>query len=1195
MITKLECVTDNIKILRNLVLILFLCIETSVLSQELIINEIMSSNTSAVMDEDGDYSDWLEIYNYGSVPVNLNGYGLSDDSSLPYMWIFPDITLEPDDYLLVFASDKDRADIPADYNTIIDWGDQWKYLFVESQPPADWKEIGFDDTGWTTGPSGFGYGDGDDATVIENARTIYLRKTFDITDKSAIASAILHMDYDDGFVAYINGTEIARAAMGEPGSPTYWYVFSDYDHEALIYTGGSPERFDIDLGGNLLQDGINVLAIEVHNVSETSSDMTAIPFLTVGGPGITEGYVPEILNMDKQSYLHTNFKIKSEGDTIILTSSGGQQVDEIFTDTITSDISRGRKPDGSDDWYYFNEPTPGASNTTTAYSALTHSLPVVSHPGGLYSAAFNLTMTSDIQNDTIYYTMDGSIPDKNSYMYTAPINISGTTTLRARIIRSSEISAAVFSCTYIFLGREYELPVISLFTDPYNLWDEDYGIYVMGNSASSEFPHFGANFWEDWERPAHIELYEPDGRLGFSIDAGIKIFGGWSRGFDQKSVSVFARRKYGYSDINYIVFKEKAISEFEALVFRNSGNDWMNTMFRDGMMTSLVRPLGIDVQAFRPAVLFLNGEYWGIHNIREKVNEHFVASNHNIDADSVELLENNGEPIVGSPQHYSDMIDFVSNNSLTVTDNYEYVKTLMNVDNFIKYEFSQIYFNNTDWPGNNIKFWRAANNGGKWHWIMFDTDFGFGIWDTQDYNDNTLAFALEPNGSGWPNPAWSTLLLRKLIENQSFRHSFINQFADHLNTTFQPDAVIAHINSITDIIDSEISYHYPLYGENKGNWEYDVERMKTWAQNRVPKVRNHIRSQFSLPGTRNITVNTEPEGAGQIKVNTIYPGYYPWSGVYFTNVPIELKAIAKEGYRFTEWTGDIISGDAVISVNPAADFSFTAQFEKDFSTLKPVVFNEINYNSYPSFNTGDWVELYNRGEQTIDISGWIFKDSDEVHSYIIPSGTVLSQGDYIVLCRDMSAFTTFYPGFTNLEGNFNFGLSSEGECIRLYNSNVELEDSVCYGISAPWPSEPCGHGPTLELIDPFLDNTLATSWKASGSNGTPGKTNGMVVNIPEISASAAYKENPVKVYPNPFSTVLNIIFGLSYDDEAKISVYNINGELKHIIKYSGNYEGLHNIIWDGTDKYGNKLPDGLYLIRIETRYYQSAQKVLFLK
>lgn len=1186
---------SNFKVIRNLLLMLCFFCSISVLPQELVINEVMSSNTLTLADEDGDFCDWIEIYNYGAVPVDLNGYGLSDHKSVPYMWIFPDITIQAGEYLVVFASDKDRTDIPANYNTIIDWGDQWKYRFVESQPPADWNEISFDDSGWSDGPSGFGYGDGDDATVIDNARTVYLRKTFDITDASGVTSAILHMDYDDGFVAYINGTEIARAAMGEPGSPTYWDVFTDYNHEALIYAGGNPEKFDIDLSGSLLQDGTNVLAIEVHNVSEGSSDFTAIPFLTVGGPGITAGYVAEILNLIGETYLHTNFKISSNGDSIILTSSTAQLVDEIFTDTITADISLGRKPDAADNWYYFDEPTPGGPNTTDVYSAVTHSLPIPSHPGGLYTSTLNLTLTSPFPGDTIYYTLDGTIPDINSNVYTTAINISGTTMLRAKIIRSNEISAAVLSSTYIFFERECDLPVISLFTDPYNLWDVDYGIYAMGNNASNDFPYFGANFWEDWERPAHIELYEPDGTQSFSVDAGIKIFGGWSRGQPQKSVSVFARRKYGDPNISCTVFKEKAVSEFEALVFRNSGNDWMNTMFRDGMLTSLVRNFGIDVQAFRPAVMFLNGEYWGIHNIREKVNEHFVASNHNVDADSVELLENNGEPIVGSGQHYSDMIDFVSNNNLATTSNYEYVKTLMDVDNFIKYELSQIYFNNQDWPGNNIKFWRSTNNGGKWHWILFDTDFGFGIWNVQDYMYNTLDFALEPNGPSWPNPQWSTLLLRRLTANMTFRNSFINQFADHLNTTFQPDAVIAHINSITDIIDSEIYYHYPHYGETYRDWDNQVEGMKTYAQNRVPHVRNHIQDQFSLPGTKSITVNTQPSGSGQVKVNTIYPESYPWDGVYFMDVPVELKAVPKEGYRFTGWTGDIESEDTVISADPATYSSFTAQFEKDFSTLSPVIFNEINYNSHPSFNTGDWVELYNRSEQAVDISSWLFKDSDDAHIYVIPNGTVLTSGNYIVLCRDLANFTSHYPEISNRNGNFNFGLSTEGECIRLYNNTGQLEDSVHYGVLAPWPSEPCGNGPTLELIDPFLDNTLASSWTASLSNGTPGTVNNQYVNIKEITTAAVYSDSPANVYPNPFRTTLNILVNMDYDDEARISIYNINGELKHIITYSGNYEGVHNISWDGMDKYGNRLPDGLYLIRIETKNYQSAEKVLFLK
>jgi uncharacterized repeat protein (TIGR02543 family) len=1185
----------NFILLITILIILYLASGIRAYAQGLVINEVMSSNNSTLVDEDGDYSDWIEIYNPGGSPVNLSGYGLTDHTEDPYMWVFPDITIDAGGYMVVFASDKNRRDIPANYNTIINWGDQWKYRYENSQPPADWNELGFNETGWYTGPSGFGYGDDDDATVIENARTVYLRKTFNITDASALTSAILHMDYDDGFVAYINGTEIARMAIGEPGTPTYWEMWTDYDHEARIWQGGNPERFDINLGGSLLQDGTNVVAIEVHNVSETSSDFTAIPFLTVGGPGISGGYVPEILDIVQETYLHTNFRIKSKGDTIILTTPGGTTLDELFTGTIPADISMGRKPDASGSWYYFDEPTPGQSNTTYGYSGITSDMPVLSHQGGLYSNAFNLVMTSSSWNDTIYYTLDGTIPDKSSNRYTGPIHISGTTILRARLVRNNEMSSSVLSCAYIFIGRDCKLPVISVFSDPYNLWDVNFGIYATGNNASTEFPYFGANFWEDWERPAHIELCEPDGSLDFSVDAGIKIFGGWSRGNPQKSLSVFARKQYGYPEIEYRVFNEKPISKFEALVFRNSGNDWMSTMFRDGMMTSLVRPLGIDVQAFRPAILFLNGSYWGIHNIREKVNEHFIASNHNIDPDSVDLLENSGNVIVGDGQHYYDMIDFVTNNSLANTANYEYIKTQMDVDNFIKYQFSQIYFNNRDWPGNNIKFWCEANNKGKWRWIMFDTDFGFNIGSSTDQYLNTLSFALEANGPGWPNPPWSTLLFRKLVQNQQFRNSFINQFADHLNTTFQPGAVIAHINSIIDKIYPEITYHYDQWGEPIGNWEDDVDRMKTFARERVGACRDHILQQWSLTGSRSITVNTTPELSGQIKVNTIYPPHYPWSGIYFTDVPIELKAVPKEGYRFIGWTGDIDSDEPLISVNPSANYSFTAQFEKDFSTLNPVIINEINYNSHPSFDSEDWVELYNRGDLSEDISGWIFKDSEDAHMYVIPANTVLSPGDFVVLSRDIIAFATQYPSITRIKGNFNFGLSSGGECIRLYNGSGRLEDSVCYGVSAPWPSEPCGHGPTLELIDPYLDNTLPESWTASASHGTPGVVNGAYTSIPEIRASEIYAGNQVNVYPNPFNTIADIYVNMSPNEKARISIYNINGELKQILTCHGAFEGIHKISWDGTDFYGNSLPDGLYLIRIETSKYQTSRKVLLLK
>ena len=164
-------------------------------------------------------------------------------------------------------------------------------------------------------------------------------------------------------------------------------------------------------------------------------------------------------------------------------------------------------------------------------------------------------------------------------------------------------------------------------TDPGNFFDIDSGIYVFGNEAdTTEYPYWGSNFWEDWERPIHVEFYEPDGELGFNVDAGVKIFGSWSRLFPQKSLAIFARGRYGYDEINYQIFPDISINSFQAFVLRNSGQDWGHTFFRDAMMQSLTaEATNVDVQAYRPAMVMLNGEIWGIHNIREKFNEHYIA------------------------------------------------------------------------------------------------------------------------------------------------------------------------------------------------------------------------------------------------------------------------------------------------------------------------------------------------------------------------------------------------------------------------------------------------------------------------------------------------------------------------------------------------------------------------------------------
>ena len=234
------------KIIQILVLFIMLFFVEDINAQQIFINEIMSSNGITIADEDGDFSDWIEIYNDESTAVDLSGYGLSDDASEPYKWIMPSLTIAPKDHLIIFASDKNRSEYVRHWETVIDWGDDWKYRLGTSEPPVSWKNLGYDDQSWLSGPSGFGFGDDDDSTITPTtANSVYIRKTFSVQDTSDIKMVVLHVDYDDAFVAYLNGVEIARANIGTVNvPPPYNESATDFTEPVIIY-GGRPNTYII--------------------------------------------------------------------------------------------------------------------------------------------------------------------------------------------------------------------------------------------------------------------------------------------------------------------------------------------------------------------------------------------------------------------------------------------------------------------------------------------------------------------------------------------------------------------------------------------------------------------------------------------------------------------------------------------------------------------------------------------------------------------------------------------------------------------------------------------------------------------------------------------------------------------------------------------------------------------------------------
>ncbi len=1171
-------------------------------AQQIRINEVMSSNQKSFYDEDQDTPDWIELYNGTNEAVNLAGYGISDDVNIPYKWIFPEILLEPRKFIILAASGKDRKTPPLFWESVITSNDTFRYSIPHADP-GPWRNPEFNDNAWTEGRSGFGYGDEDDATVVPfGTITVLVRKIFTVEDLALVKKIMLHVDYDDAFVAYLNGHEIARAQIGTPGIPPAWNMqATSSDHEATLYQGGLPEAFSCDAAIPYLVKGSNVFALEVHNRDAGSSDLSCIPFLTLGmtrEPSSFRGK-PGFLNFP-DTYLHLNFKISSGGDTLLFSDANGMMIDSIRTGNMLPDISMGLQPDGISSRWLFDEPTPGTANLGKSYPVNMNPDPSFSHPGGF------MTMPADIEiygagaSDTIWYTTDGSMPGRGTSKYSGPIHLTGSTVIRAVILGSGRMIRKPVTRSYLFRMAKPTLPTISLSTDPPNFFDWETGIYALGPHAGTDLPNWGANFWQDWERPVHIELFEPDGHLGLDVDAGVKIYGAWSRALPQKSLAFYSRKEYGNPVFACRLFPDLTFTEYNNFILRNSGNDWNRTMFRDALMGGLLDYSSLDRQAYHPAAVYLNGEYWGLLNIREKINEHYLAAHHGIDPFQIDLLEGGGSPILGNAEHYNSMIDFLTNNSPAQKANYDKVRTYMNVENFMDYQIAEIYFNNTDWPGNNIKFWRPRIPGGRWRWIVYDTDFGFGLYNEAGYAENTLAFALAEDGPGWPNPPWSTFLLRRLLENQDFKNEFINRFADRLNTSFSYPEVLHRINQMSGAIEAELPYHFDRWsqwGEDIETWTTEVETLRKFASNRVSYMRDFIDQQFSNPGINILKMSVSPAQSGSVQLNTLLLKDFPWEGYYFNRIPVRITARPNPGYRFVRWQGPVVeplSSFTAISMNGYS--AVKAVFEVDDSGLNEIVINEIYYNDPPGFDADDWLELYNHGAATIDLSGWILQDADTSHRFLIPAGTFIYPNEYLVICSNSEKYKASYPDSPPFAGDFSFGLGSSGDCIKLLTPDSIRVDSVCYGIDNPWPPEPKTEGVSLELVNPDSDNSLAINWMASVPlHGTPGKSNTLISGQADGYPDPVTGVDYLECYPNPFSVLTHIRYEVATQGWIRLSVYDLQGHLIKMLFEGETGPGISEHVWDGYGSDGSRMKPGVYIGLLETINSRSHCRIVMIQ
>lgn len=778
------------------------------------VNEVMSSNSVTIADEDGEFHDWIELYNSSDQDVDLEGMHLSDKADDILKWTFPSVILPSKSFLLVWASGKDKV------------GGQGE-LHANFKVSVSGEEVILSD------PTG---------NVIDNVVVPQLE------------SDISYARIPDGGEEWVVTTE---------STPHYPNSFEQLLSMPIFSKAGGfyNKSFDLEI---------------------TTSDTGAIVLYTLDGSD------PTIDDVGGQA-----FKYRKGYKEFPFNNQKGFTTDSVITFQYSSAI---RIKDRT------NEPLDGAGVPVT-------------------------------------YAFE---PD----YFPNPKDVFRGTVVKSRVYKEGIGYGPLVTHTYFVTpnGRaKYDLPVISVSLSKKLLFDHDEGIYLAG----ADFDKWRDNYFLAVANPSANANYQRRGKAAEysaqfeffdrGVDTatlnqlvGCRIHGGWSRADYQKSLRIYARNEYGDSQLRHPFFENVEQKKFKRLILRRL----FDLSFVDGWYQEVVGHLNFGTQASQLSILFLNGEYWGLIGNRERLGHHYVEEKYGVDRDKVDYMEGIGNVKEGSGDAYASLIDFVSTNSLKDSANCAFVSKQIDVENYIDYYVAEIYSANKDWPHNNINYWRLQTDSilenvpyghdGKWRWLMIDMDLGVGgALGAENHQHNTLEYASRDD--------ISTTLFSKLIENKTFSNQFINRFADLLNTTFtferMEPLLVAYKGSVQPFIIELLNRWKGK--ENMTRFENYFNRISTFIENRPVTLRKHIENKFDLGGQIEIVLDHNQRASkNYIKINTIdihggtvgvsdYP--YPWKGIYFDGVPVEITAVAAPGYQFSHWEG--------MPANTPANFM--ASFDQD--------------------------------------------------------------------------------------------------------------------------------------------------------------------------------------------------------------------------------------------------------------------------
>ena len=778
------------------------------------ISEIMAVNHSTLTDEDGDYSDWVEIYNGSTQPVSLEGCSLSDDDTDRRKWIFPDVTIGGGEYLLVFCSGKDRTDPDEQLHTNFKLSkdgealrlynpvsDAISYVRYESAV-ADVSFSRLADGSMTAlmDPSP---GQPNTALGVRNA-----------TEETATNDLGLYINE-----VFATGKGADWVEIHNTSGET-----ADLSNMGLSDSTKKPRKWQFPKGASIEPDGYVLVRLvggkkngsedgdeaQQEEASEEEAQQDdAIPDIKIPAPEGSE---------NKYQVIAANYTADfglSEGETLSLTATDGQLLDRVKLYDQVAGVSFGRA-EGYDDFRYFGQVTPGAHNAAQSYGKAAREVTFSTPPGIVRQASIELSM-STTPGVAIYYTTDGSEPGRKSKRYEGAIKLSQNTCVRAVALGDDVLSSKPVVASFIF--GSHNMRLVSIIGDPSQLTGSG-GVLKTGKKRKSGTVVFA-------------EIYEPDGTKLISQECTLKMVGHHSRThYKQKSFKITAKRANGDTRFRAALFSNRDYDEVKAVVLRASGQDVMQTHMRDSILTSLAADTTVFYQETELCVVYINGQYWGEYNMREHVDEHSIAQFEGWqNPDGVVIAEGDT-----NNTRYNDMLKWVANHDLTSDSNVKALRSMIDIENYLDYVILEMFTCNQDL--NNVRRYCSPEEDPRWKWVIFDLDLSFQVErnNVKDWMNSKVGTITSQSGSPF----------RYLIRNAKVKDYFLTRFGQLLATTLSTENIVGKIEARRALLADEIERTCARWKWDVSTWKAYTDRMVSYATKRPAKMIGYLTSTFSL-------------------------------------------------------------------------------------------------------------------------------------------------------------------------------------------------------------------------------------------------------------------------------------------------------------------------------------------------------------